>query len=353
MDATKHHINGILVTKISQMKKIVASILTALIAMHLSYGQLSVTTGLTNVQLENLLAGLGVTISNVTINCHSNAYGEFSGTSEIPITHGLMMTTGLIDTVLLGPNNIGSASGDNLFMGDVDLTNDAGVQTYNACVIEFDCVPAGDTLEFNFGFGSEEYPEYVGSSFNDIFAIYFSDTSGSTLNAALVPGTSTPVSTNNVSHLTNTSYYIDNSTGVNIQFDGLTQNLTAFAVVIPGNTYHFKIAIADAGDAIFDSGVLLEAFSFRSTPANFNVEEQIAASFSIFPNPVTNYINIQALSKTVANQILMTDASGRIVRVDNSTSTSTNIDFSEYPAGLYLLTVVTDQGKFTKKIIKY
>lgn len=334
------------------MKKVSGIIISVVVFTHFSYGQLTVTTGLSTIQLENLLTGLGVTISNVNINCHPNAYGEFSGTSEIPINHGLMMTTGYVDTVLLGPNNSTNAGSDNSYMGDVDLTNDAGVQTYNACVIEFDCVPAGDTLEFNFGFGSEEYPEYVGSSFNDIFAIYFSDTSGTTTNSALIPGTAIPVSINNVSHLTNPGYYIDNSTGMHIQFDGLTQNLTAFAVVVPGDTYHFKIAIADAGDGIFDSGVLLEAFSFRSTPANFNVEENLYNAFSIYPNPVDDYISIQPLTNLPAECITIMDASGRVIRLFKNAATNNSFDISGLPQGLYLIRIETENGGCTKKIIK-
>lgn len=313
--------------------------------------QLTVTTGLNNTDLSNLLSGLGVTISNVQVSCHANAYGEFSGTSEIPISHGLMMTTGYIDAVLLGPNNQAGYGTDNSYLGDADLTADAGVQTYNACVIQFDCIPQGDTLEFNFGFGSEEYPEYVGAGFNDIFAIYFSDTSNTPYNAALIPSTSIPVAINNVNNITNSSYYIDNSAGQYIQFDGLTQNLHAFAVVIPGNTYHFKIAIADAGDGVFDSGVLLEAFSFRSTPTTFNIEEELANSFMIYPIPANDHLQIQSKTNLPLESVVITDALGKVVLNENVQSTLAAINLSGLPNGLYMLTGYTEKGKFTQKII--
>ncbi len=333
------------------MKKI---LLCSILGLTLNIGvqaQLTVNTGINSTDLANLLTGFGVNINNVQINCNSNAYGEFNGVSEIPISHGLMMTTGYIDSALIGPNTQTNCGFDNLHVGDIDLTADAGAQTFNACVIEFDCIPQGDTLEFNFGFGSEEYPEYVGYGFNDIFAIYFSDSTNIAYNAALIPSTNIPVAINNVNHLTNSSYYIDNSAGQYIQFDGLTQNLHAFAVVVPGNTYHFKIAIADALDGIYDSGVLLEAFSFRSTPATFNIEEELAQSFIIYPIPANDHLQIQSKTNLPLESVVITDALGRIVLNENLQSTSTTIDISNLQHGLYMLTGYTTKGKFSQKII--
>lgn len=315
--------------------------------------QLTVTTGLDTTQLGNLLTGLGVSISHVQINCHPNSYGEFSGTSEIPIAHGLMMNTGLIDSNILGPNNSSSAGSMNSYPGDATLSSElGGAATFDACVLEFDCVPAGDTLEFNFGFGSEEYPEYVGAAFNDIFGIYLSDTSSAAaMNIAYIPGTGSPVCIDSVNAGIHSSYYIDNTTGVHIQYDGITQNLNAFAVVIPGNTYHFKIAIADVGDGIFDSGVLLEAFSFRSTPVIFNLEEELGNSFTIYPVPANDNIQIRSKTDLPIESVMITDALGKIVLNENIQSTNPTLDVSSLKTGIYILTGHTSKGKFTKKII--
>jgi hypothetical protein len=37
--------------------------------------------------------------------------------------------------------------------------------------------------------------------------------------------------------------------------------LTVQAIVVPGQTYHMKLAIADTGDRIYDSWVLIKANS--------------------------------------------------------------------------------------------
>jgi len=72
----------------------------------------------------------------------------------------------------------------------------------------------------------------------------------------------------------NAQYYIDNDNGTDpngIVFDGYTVTLTALAEVECGETYHLKLAIADAGDGIFDSGVFLAANSFSSNAVEVNI----------------------------------------------------------------------------------
>lgn len=229
-----------------------------------AHAQLTVTDSLGTSALSTLLQGLNLTISNLVIDCPGQSYGHFSGTSEIPITNGIVLTTGSADAVA-GPVT-SFASVYTGAPGDADLGALVTMPTYEACVLNFDCVPLGDTLLFNFSFGSEEYPEYAGSSFNDVFAIWLSGPGfGVPTNVAAIPG-GTPVSINNVNATTNPVYYVNNEAipGVNCSYDGFTQNLTAFAVVVPGATYHFKVGVADVADGIFDSGVFLEAFSFRS-----------------------------------------------------------------------------------------
>ena len=55
---------------------------------------------------------------------------------------------------------------------DFDLQSITSNQIYDECVIEFDFVPEGDSISFNYVFVSEEYPEYVCASFNDAFGFF-------------------------------------------------------------------------------------------------------------------------------------------------------------------------------------
>jgi len=255
-----------------------------------SYSQLVVNNTMTPQQLvQNILLGSGVTVSNIQFTGSLNAIGSFTGTSSnIGIPSGIILASGnIVDAV--GPNNSAFA-GVNLFQpGDAQLTAIAGNDTYDAAVLEFDFVPSADTIRFNYVFGSEEYPEYVCSSYNDVFAFFLSGPNPlggmyNSKNIALIPGTLTPVAINSINSgtpggsypasgctsLAHSSYYVNNTGGATVQYDGFTKVLQAVAHVVACQTYHIKIAIADAGDGIFDSGVFLEAKSFSSPTLNIS-----------------------------------------------------------------------------------
>ena len=61
---------------------------------------------------------------------------------------------------------------------------------------------------------------------------------------------------------------------------GVTAVLTASALVGWGETYNIKVAVADAGDNILDSGVFIEAGSFSSPNAIDSVSKKAASMSS-------------------------------------------------------------------------
>ncbi|MBK8657486.1 MAG: choice-of-anchor L domain-containing protein [Bacteroidetes bacterium] len=224
------------------------------------------------------MAGNGVTISNVTINCPGTSAGTFTcNNCNIGMSSGIALTSGDINAIA-GPNSQSGAGVDNLAPGNAQLTSLVGglfASTYDACVLEFDLQVLSDSVEFKYSFGSEEYLEWVSAGYNDVFAFYISGPGiAGQQNIALVPGTATPVSIDNVNDVTNSAYYIDNGDGFTapqnasnyyIQYDGFTTVLTAKRKNLqPCQTYHLRLAIADAGDGILDSGVFLEANSLTS-----------------------------------------------------------------------------------------
>lgn len=250
-----------------------------------SYSQLSVqqvNTGANSLTaIVKSLVGQGIKVSNITSNLssYSNAYGTFAEPSgNLGISKGLLMTTGSVEDAL-GPNNSPSKTQINYTQGDQDLTNliNAGQSsssgTHDACVIEFDITTNSTQITFNYIFASEEYPEYVGSEFNDVFAFFISGPGIlGKRNIALIPGTSTPVAINNVNSNTNSAYFRNNGNGIFgggtiTQYDGYTIKLTATAQVIPCNTYHLKLVIADVSDSQYDSGVFIEAGSLTTQDA--------------------------------------------------------------------------------------
>lgn len=259
----------------------------ALFAFTTMNAQLTVAAG-TPTQLVDTLLGLGVTASGITYSGYPFSTGTFNGVfSNIGFNAGAFLCTGDIN-MAPGPNISSSSSlgGSMVLCTDPELNAIATATLYDAAILEFDFVPMSDTLKFRYVFASEEYPEFVCSNFNDVFGFFISGPNpagGSYVNQniAIIPGSGgLPVAINTVNpgvvgsagtpggctSLAYSSFYFDNESppGATVEFDGFTIPLTALAAVTCGQTYHIKLALADAGDGSWDSGVFLEAGSFSS-----------------------------------------------------------------------------------------
>lgn len=244
--------------------------------------QLTTTQTLTPQQLvQNVLLGGGVTANNITYSGSPLQIAQFFATTStsLGIPSGVFLSSGNASTSSIdGPQGPNSSSGTTTGFGgpgDVNLNAVSTAGTEDAAILEFDFVPSSDSVKFRYCFGSEEYPEFAppnNSGFNDVFAFFLTGPnpfggSYTNKNIALLPGTTTPVSINNVNPVTNNTFYRSNTGNViNCEFDGFTKVLYALEKVVCGQTYHIKIAIADAGDDALDSGVFLEGGSFSSTP---------------------------------------------------------------------------------------
>ena len=234
-------------------------------------------------QLAQMLAGPGVTVSNVTFTGANVAGGTFSGglADGLGIESGVVLSSGDIANGI-GPNDSDSAGTCNVRPGDADLNAllGEGQTTEDAAVLEFDFVPATSNVSFRYVFASDEYNEFV-NSINDIFAFFIDGQ-----NVALIPSTTTPVSINTVNLQVNSSFYRNNDpsdlgtpTPFVTQFDGFTTVLTAMRTLEPGVTHHIKLVIADASDCILDSAVFLQAGSFVGQPT-LTVSKSAPASVS-------------------------------------------------------------------------
>ena len=216
--------------------------------------QAVVVTNNTNATaLATALAGSGVTISNAVLTTNTtNGNGTFSGgAGSVGFDSGVVLTTG-VTSCIPGPNNSDSCTGSG-----------------SSSSLKFDFTSTTGSLFFQYVFGSEEYNEYVGSSFNDSFKLLLNG-----VNIALLPGAGGVVSINNVNCGINSGYFRNNSSNgetancvnqnLNIQYDGLTTILTAGTSLLAG-TNTFEFLIQDVGDDALDSGVFIKAGSFAGT----------------------------------------------------------------------------------------
>jgi len=276
-------------------------IFMCLVLINFSFAQnVTTNTSLTlNEMLESITTNLDCTsISNITSpnNAQLNAQGFSSYASfdiqnepNFPFDKGIVLSTADVSqlTTMI-------SSGDSNWPGDPDLDILHGQNTNNATILEFDFIPFRNQLSVDYVFVSKEYPNFV-CNFADTFAFivsgpgisntnsYDHDANPNTsdisldlggINIATLPGTNIPVNPTNVHINTNCAvgslgefnfpqYYDVQSSGNNVlDFGGQTIPLTAQVDLIPGQTYHIKLVIADSLDTIFDSAVFIETNSF-------------------------------------------------------------------------------------------
>jgi hypothetical protein len=257
---------------------------TTLLVAGPSEAALSVTASTTADDMAAALLGPGVKLvaGSATYTGAADASGFFTGDTTIfgnpSGVDGVLFTSGSV-TNALPPNNSPSATLSNGAAGSAYLSSlIGGAQTFNASTLSFKITvdPDVSAVEWTYVFGSEEYNEFVNSSFNDVFALSLDGT-----NLALIPGTSTPVSINNVNNgnpvgsgtISNPTFYRNNSPGSNAggvpgpyetQYDGLTTVLKSVATGLkPGVEYNLIFAVADTSDTVLDSGVFLKGGSVK------------------------------------------------------------------------------------------
>jgi len=265
-----------------------------------SYAQITIDNTQTPQQLvQNVLLGAGITASNIIFNGSAfnasipqvNASSFDANGTTFPIGRGVLLTNGA-SNIAPGPNNLGGA-GDptgTVVITDADMAAITPNTLTNGAVLEFDFIATGDTLNFQYMFASEEYPNDYGASFYDVFGFFISGPgfagpfSGGGVNIATLPGTTTPISILNLNPTTNTAYYINNefgaAYGTSIQYDGTSIILTASAQLQCGQQYHIKLGISNVGDQAFDSGVFIQAESFASNLIQVETASALTGSFT-------------------------------------------------------------------------
>lgn len=237
------------------------------------------TPAATAAELLHCLLGPNITVTNATLIAAPQAAGTFVGAlGVLGFDQGIILSSGDINT-LTGPNTGDATSTANTGIGDPDLQSLVpGYTTYDAAVLEFDFTCSStQNVVFQYVFGSEEFNEWVDTPYNDVFGFFLNG-----VNIAVAPagcsGAGSPVSINNVNcgnpyigsgpncNCFRCNSIPDCAAPVNTELDGLTQVFFATGTIQPG-TNHIKIAIADCGDQVLDSDVMIRCQSFTCSAA--------------------------------------------------------------------------------------
>jgi gliding motility-associated-like protein len=261
-------------------------------ASTLAIGQVQIDQSFTIEEYVNdILLGTGVEATNITFTGSMVQLGfltEGEGT-DFPVGEGLVLSTeGALNAQVGEAQTIPFDEG---VLGEPDLLAIANSVPpligqdfvvggmFDVCLLEFDFVATGDTVSFNYSFGSDEYLVFVNSQYNDIFAFLLSGPGlngpfnspvgfpDGAINIAGVPDSNPPlpITISSVNNVLNEEYYVDNQfPNEGIGVNGYTHLFVANSPVQCGETYHIKLAIADGSDSGLESIVVLEAGSFSS-----------------------------------------------------------------------------------------
>ncbi len=339
--------------------------------------------------VQQILVGANssITISNVKFNNVAIAAGSANNSNQIGFFNvnllgnpnplifesGILLTSGGIENAI-GPNKLLGATAAAIgpsFNTDPDLSSLSN-SILDAAVLEFDIVPVSTSISFRYRFASEEYNANVCDVVNDAFGFFVSGPGiTGAKNIALVPNTNIAVSVNTINmgpvirnfntgaYIFNDSvncifyngglqnwqsgkkYYQNNEFRIPVtapppnpnmynllQYNGLTVPLKAEIKNLQcGQTYHFKLAIADVGDSIYDSGVFIEAGSFESSDVAITNNSNLS---DVNFNPYLLYeaCVVDTITFTRDSSILTQQTFG-ISYVGSTADTSSTGDFSD------------------------
>lgn len=231
--------------------------------------KLPVDTGAGAMKMADAMFGIGITVQSASYTGAASASGIYSDGDAVapdltPSDTGVILSTGKASDVTndKGAANVTAGRSTNhKTAGDDDLSTISGQKTFDAAVFEAAFIPEGSTLTMQMVFGSEEYLQFVNSGFNDAVGVWVNGKP-----AILTVGTG-DITINNINDVSNSNLYIDNPTGsatYNTEMDGFTVTLTLKAPVLPGQVNTIKIGIADGGDGIYDSNLLIAGNSIQT-----------------------------------------------------------------------------------------
>ena len=296
-------------------------------------------------------------VSNISVTGFNfgdgKSYGRFSGaTTTFPFQDGIILSTGKAISAK-GPNSNTLSEGPTSWLGDSDLENalSIGNSSVNATILEFDFLPLGDKISFDYIFSSEQYlsnPSSNQCNYTDgfVFLLKEANTSNAYQNLAVVPGTNIPIKSNTVRGPgticppANAQYFdAFNEYQHPTNFNGQTKVLTAQSAVVPGTLYHIKLVVADQGNNLYDSAIFLGAGSFR-IEKDLGLDRLFATANPLCPDEIT------VLDATTTNAIGYTWYKDNVLQPE-TTPTFTVTEQGVYSVEISLSGSCTSSGEIS------
>jgi hypothetical protein len=229
--------------------------------------ELSYQTNASALGMANTIFGDGVVVTGASYTGAKNSSAVYSNgqlTGGVtPSDTGVILSTGNASSFTQSSGDPNRSAGTSTNTGGLD--NDAqfnaiaGARTYDASVLTVDFIPTGNVMTMQFVIASEEYPEYIGSLYNDVVGVW--------INGVHVPITvGTGISgVNNINGNTQPNLYVDNTHDqYNTEMDGFTLTLSLDIPVTAGQVNTIRIGVADTSDTSYDTNLLIAGNSVQT-----------------------------------------------------------------------------------------
>lgn len=268
--------------------------------------KLPVDTTADAMKMADAMFGIGITVQSAGYTGAASASGIYTNGNAIapdltPSDTGVILSTGKASDVTNGKgvSNVSPGRSTNhKTAGDDDLSTISGQKTFDAAVFEATFIPEGSTLTMQVVFGSDEYLQFVNSGFNDAVGVWVNGKP-----AILTVGTG-DITINNINDVSNSNLYIDNPaiTGnYNTEMDGFTVTLTLKAPVMPGQMNTIKIGIADGGDGLYDSNLLIAGNSIQTALIAGDDDVELSAGTTAQIDVLANDVSAMGATLTITH----------------------------------------------------
>ena len=305
--------------------------------------ELDYDTNATALQMANTIFGNGVSVTGASYSGSSISSAIYSNGDTVsdfvtPSDTGVILSTGSStrftnnssQSNLSNSTSVNTAGANN----DPDFNSVAGASTFDASFLTVDFIPDTglDTMTMQFVFASDEYPEFVGSIYNDVVGVWIN---GTHVPLAVADG---GTEINSVNQNENINLYNDNTSDqFNTEMDGFTVTMTLTIPIIPGQVNSIKIGIADVGDSSYDSNLLIAADSVQSmliADQDFvSIQDGVTKTVDVLANDINNTSGSLQITHINGNEVLVgqtiTLSTGQTVKLnaDGTFDITTDSDF--------------------------
>ena len=260
-----------------------ALMLSVLACASSAYATVTVTSTTNAATLAAAVAAAnpGITLTGVPVLSNGGSAtvaGTFTTTgSSLGIASGILLSTGNASQAPITAGFLPSADPQNFRSSAGTGISNAPANEFDVASFTFSFIPKPGVIRLSIAsvFASEEYNQYVNTTFTDNFSMLLNGGVYTNFNFATVPGTAIGTNINSVNNGSFAGFYRDNTTATppiaDIAYNGATTVFINAFNVVPGTTYTVTIRIADVGDAQYDSTVFVSTSTILNNPPSLDL----------------------------------------------------------------------------------